>query len=78
MYCNNMRYARIDYPKNLLKRKNKRRGEGKTVSIQASCPKSLASVEKNLTFGCYIGWSLHLYIHYAHWTVKYISSSKYE
>lgn len=70
MYCNNMMYARIDYPKNPFKRKNRGLGvggrEGKTVSIQASRPKGLASVEKNLTFGCYIGWSLHLCIHYAH------------
>jgi len=48
-----MMYGRIDYPKNPFKRKNRdggRGGEGKTVSTQASPPKGLASVEKNLAF----------------------------
>lgn len=37
-----------------------------TVSIEASHPKGLAPAEKNLTLGCHVGWSLNLYIHYAH------------
>lgn len=35
-------------------------------SVRASLPKDLASVEKNLTFSCYIEWSLNLCIHYMH------------
>lgn len=69
MYCNNMMYARIDYPQNPFKRKNGeggRGGGGKSVSLQASHPKGLAFVEESLTFSCYIGWSLHLCIHYEH------------
>lgn len=55
LYCNNMIYDRIDYSKNPFKRKNcGGYGEGKGFfSIQASLPKDLASVEKNLTFNCY-------------------------
>lgn len=42
-------------------------GKGKAfLSVQASLPKDLAFVEKNLTFSCYIEWSLNLCIHYMH------------
>lgn len=38
-------------------------GKGKAFfSVQAPLPKDLASVEKNLTFSCYIAWSLNLFI----------------
>lgn len=68
LYCNNIMYARIDYSKNPFKNKNCRgMGKGRAfLSVQASLPKDLAFVEKNLTFSCYIEWSLNLCIHYMH------------
>lgn len=59
-----MIYGRIDYTKNPFKRKNcGGDGEGKSFfSVQAPLPKDLASMEKNLTFSCYIEWSLNLFI----------------
>lgn len=69
LYCNNMIYVRSDYSKNPFKRKNcGGMGKGKAFfsPTQASLPKDLASVEKNLTFSCYIERSLNLCIHYMH------------